>query len=395
MITINEALQSVLSQQQSYGTEDIKLSATTGRFLAEDIFTDLDAPPFDRVMMDGIAIRLGNLDNPLKPSYTVQGIQSAGTPQMELMDADHCLEVMTGAILPVGADTIIPYEEIEIKDGNAHIQLEKASKRYIHNRGSDSKKGEKIISKGKLITAADIGILATVGKATVSVAKLPSVAIISTGDELVDVNQTPLPHQIRKSNVYTLWSALVKEGILSKMYHINDDKEALENTLSKLIDTYDVLLLSGGVSKGKFDHIPAVLSDLGVHKHFHRVAQRPGKPFWFGHHPEKGTKVFAYPGNPVSTYVNHLFYFQQWLHASMGTPLQLEVKALGEKIPGNPNLSRFVSVRIDAKTGHAFPFSHNGSGDLFSLSKTDGFLLLPQRDGDFLEGEQLEFLCIR
>ncbi|AWW31400.1 molybdopterin molybdenumtransferase MoeA [Echinicola strongylocentroti] len=395
MITINEALQSVLSQRQSYGTEKVKLSGATGRFLAEDIFTDLDAPPFDRVMMDGVAIRLGDLDNPIKPSYIIQGIQAAGTPQMELLDADHCLEVMTGAILPIGADTIIPYEEIETTDGNAHIQLEKAAKRFVHYRGSDSKKGQKIIPKGKLITAADIGILATVGKADVSVAKLPSVAIISTGDELVEVDQTPLPHQIRKSNVYTLWSAIVKEGILSKMYHINDDKDALVKTLSDLMDAYDVLLLSGGVSKGKFDHIPDVLSDLGVHKLFHRVAQRPGKPFWFGHHPEKGTKVFAYPGNPVSTYVNHLFYFQQWLHASLGTPLQPEVKTLGEKIPGNPNLSRFVSVSIDAKTGRAYPFSHNGSGDLFSLSKTDGFLLLPQRDGDFLEGEQLEFLCIR
>ncbi|QDH79199.1 molybdopterin molybdotransferase MoeA [Echinicola soli] len=395
MITITEALKSVLSQRQSYGTEEIKLSEATGRFLAEDIFTDRDAPPFDRIMMDGIAIQLGDIDNSFKPSYPIQGIQAAGTPRMTLQTPKHCLEVMTGAILPVGADTIIPYEEIEIKDGNAHPRLGKAAKRFIHYRGSDSKKGQKIISKGKLITAADIGILATVGKANVSVSKLPSVAIISTGDELVEVDQTPLPHQIRKSNIYTLWSSLAMEGIQAKMHHINDNKEALRKKLTTLINDFDVLLLSGGVSKGKFDHIPDVLDELGVHKLFHRVAQRPGKPFWFGHHPEKDTKVFAYPGNPVSTYVNHLFYFQQWLHASLGTPLILEIKELGNDIPGNPSLSRFVSVQLDPETGKAIPFSHNGSGDLFSLTKTDGFLLLPQRDGDFMAGEQLAFLGVK
>ena len=394
MITINEALQAVLDQRHAYGTEEITLSKSIGRHLAEDIFTDRDAPPFDRVMMDGIAIQLGHIENPFQSSYAIQGIQAAGAPKMELLGPDHCLEVMTGAILPAGADTIIPYEEIEIKDGNAHIQLEKAAKRYVHYRGSDSKKGEKIISKGKLLTAADIGILATVGKATVSVAKLPSVAIVSTGNELVDVDQAPLPHQIRKSNVHSLWAALAQQGIHGEMYHINDDKEALQKTLSKLIEEFDVLLLSGGVSKGKFDHIPAVLDDLGVKKLFHRVAQRPGKPFWFGHHDKQSTKIFAYPGNPVSTYVNHLFYFQQWLHASLGNPIRLEVKALGEKVPGNPNLSRFLSVRLDPQTGQALPFNHNGSGDLFSLTETDGFLLLPQRDGDFLAGEQLEFLHV-
>jgi len=395
MINVEEALKLVLSQTQTYGTMAVNLTNATGRFLAEDVFTDRDAPPFDRVMMDGIAINLGDLSNPLKATYPIQGIQAAGAPQMKLNDASHCLEVMTGAILPTNADTIIPYEEVEIIGGKAHIQLEKALKRFVHYQGSDSKKGELVLRRGKKINAGDIGILATVGKSKVKVAKLPTVAIISTGDELVEVDQTPLAHQIRKSNVYNLWAALSKEGIQAEMHHIIDDKDALREKLSKLVKNYDVLLLSGGVSKGKFDHIPDILAEMGVQKHFHRVAQRPGKPFWFGSHPDLHTKVFAFPGNPVSTYVNHLYYFQQWLYASLGQPLSFDLKTLGEDIPGNPNLARFVSVKIDKETGEAVPLNHNGSGDLFSLAQTDGFLLLPKREEAYKQGEKFRFMDMR
>lgn len=395
MITIQEALDLVLSQKQSYGIEEIQLTKAVGRFLAEDIFTDRDAPPFDRVMMDGIAIHLADLQDSLNPNYPIQGIQAAGSPQMSLMDATHCLEVMTGAILPINANTIIPYEEIKIKDGKAHLNIEKAAKRFIHYQGSDSKKGEKVLEKGKRINTGDIGILATVGQAKVKVAKLPKAAIISTGDELVNVDQNPLAHQIRKSNVYSLWASLHQDGINAEMHHILDDKEALREKLSALVKDFDVLLLSGGVSKGKFDHIPEIMEELGVQKLFHRIAQRPGKPFWFGQHKEFNTKIFAYPGNPVSTYVNHLFYFKQWLHASLGNGWKFATRELGEEIPSNPKLARFISVNLNPENGKAFPINHNGSGDLFSLAKTDGFLLLPQREGDYRKGERFSFIAIR
>ncbi|GAB3649640.1 molybdopterin molybdotransferase MoeA [Echinicola sediminis] len=394
MINVQEALEIVLNQTHNYGTTEVRLTQAMGRFLAEDIFTDRDAPPFDRVMMDGIAVQVPDLNSPLQAVYPIQGIQAAGAPQMSLNNPAHCLEVMTGAILPKNTDTIIPYEEIEILEGKAHIQLEKAAKRFVHYQGTDSKQGALVLPKRKKINAGDIGILATVGKNNIKVAQLPSVAIISTGDELVEVDQNPLAHQIRKSNVYNLWAALLAEGIQGEMHHIIDDKDALREKLSMLLESYDVLLLSGGVSKGKFDHIPDILNELGVHKLFHRVAQRPGKPFWFGSHPELHTKVFAFPGNPVSTYVNHLFYFQQWFYASMGQPLRFDLKVLGEEIPGNPNLARFVSVKINEDSGEALPLNHNGSGDLFSLAQTDGFLLLPKREGDYKKGEKFRFIEI-
>ncbi|MBD8487993.1 molybdopterin molybdotransferase MoeA [Echinicola sp. CAU 1574] len=395
MINIQKALDLVLSQKQFYGAEEVPLTEAVGRFLAEDIFTDRDAPPFDRVMMDGIAIQLKDLNDPLRPNYPIQGIQAAGAPQMTLKAPDHCLEVMTGAILPQGTDTVIPYEEVEIKEGTAYVKIEKAIKRFVHGQGSDSPKGTLVLQKGKKIHPGDIGILATVGKSRVEVAKVPTLAIISTGDELIEIDEKPLAHQIRKSNVYNLWASLLQEGIHAERHHIIDDQKVLQTQLKILVQKFDVLLLSGGVSMGKFDYLPTVFENLGVQKLFHRVAQRPGKPFWFGYHEEFNTKIFAYPGNPVSTYVNHLFYFKQWLYASLGNSWTFETKELGEEMPGCPNLARFISVNLNSENGRVLPLNHNGSGDLFSLAQTAGFLLLPQREGVYRKGERFSFITIR
>ncbi len=388
MIDIQVALSHVLQSSQSYGQENVTLMESVGRFLAEDIHADRDAPPFDRVTMDGIAIHLGDLENQPVASYPIQGIQAAGLPQMTLEDPKNCIEVMTGAIMPENADTVIPYEEVKIKDGRAIINLEKIVKRNIHYRGSDSKQGALIIGKGKKINAADIGVLATIGKTTVKVAKLPRVAIISTGDELVNVNEVPQKHQIRKSNVYSLWAGLLQDCISPEMFHITDDMLELEGKLERLLKDFDVLLLSGGVSRGKYDLIPEVLDKLGVQKSFHRVAQRPGKPFWFGFHQELNAKVFAFPGNPLATYVGYHFYFRQWLHQSLGEKLQFSLCTLGKSLPGNPKISQFVPVQINKENGEAVPIRNNGSGDLFSLSQTEAFLLVQRREEAYQAGEK-------
>ncbi len=152
------------------------------------------------------------------------------------------------------------------------------------------------------------------------------------------------------------------------------------------------MFLSGGVSKRKYDLIPEVLDELGVQKSFHRVAQRPGKPFWFGFHQELNSKVFAFPGNPLATYVGYQFYFRQWLHQSLGEKLQFSVCTLGKSLPGNPKISQFVPVEINKENGEAFPIRNNGSGDLFSLSQTEAFLLVPRREGEIQAGEKLQLI---
>lgn len=382
MLTAHEALATILSESKSYGDEKVPLRACIERFLAEDVATDRDSPPFDRVTMDGIAIRLGTIDNLLPTAYIIQGMQAAGMPQETLKDAAYCLEVMTGAILPCNTDTVIPYEAIRIENNRAFPQNNAIKKRNIHYQGQDARKGTTILPKGKKITAADVGILATVGKEWVKVAKVPKVAVIATGNELVEINEKPQKHQIRKSNVYALEAALLQDGIEPTTYHLTDDWYELTQKLPTIIDSYDVLLFSGGVSKGKYDFVPAALLALGVEKHFHNVAQRPGKPFWFGKHPCTETLVFAFPGNPLSTFIGYHYYFRQWLYCSMGNPLQFPLKSLPKPVPSSKDLSLFIPVMLVPNTDEAMPLPNNGSGDLFSLAKAHGFILLSENSGD-------------
>jgi len=392
MIVIEKALEIVLSESHNYGAEHIPLLKCVGHILAEDIITDRDAPPFDRVMMDGIAIRLGELSNSPEDHYTIQGIQAAGTPQMTLKDNKSCLEVMTGSILPKNTDTVIPYEALRIENSSVFILNKTILQRHIHYKGSDCRAGKLVLPKVKKINTADVGILATIGKALVRVAKRPKVAIISTGNELVDVHENPKKHQIRSSNSYTLFAALTREGLAPTLFHFPDNRVGLHQGLSELIIEYDVLLLSGGVSKGKFDLVPEVLNTIGVEKLFHGVAQKPGKPFWFGKHRSTQTKVFAFPGNPLSTFVSYHYYFRQWLYLSMGCPLPLPVKPLAQSLPGNKSLSQFIPVKLCPLTDGASPLTNNGSGDLFVLAQSDGFILLPPSVAAFKEGVHFPFL---
>lgn len=376
MLDVQEALATILLECRSYGSESVFLERCVGRLLAEEAITDRDAPPFDRVAMDGIAIMLGNIDNPLLPFYTIQGTQAAGMPQETLKGKNYCLEVMTGAVLPARADTVIPYEALRIIDGKAYPTNSCATRSNIHYQGTDALKGSTVLSAGKKLGAGDIGILATLGKWKVKVAKMPKVAVIATGNELVEVNEKPESYQIRKSNVYTIEAALLQDGIQPTMYHLPDTWDLLVQKLPAIISDHDVLLFSGGISKGKYDLIPKVLAFLGIRKHFQCVAQKPGKPFLFGKHPTAGTLVFAFPGNPVSTFVGYHYYFRQWLYRSMGSPLCFPLKYLTGPFATDKNLSLFIPVMLDPATGEPTPLSSNGSGDLFSLAKTQGFALV-------------------
>lgn len=382
MLDVHEALKIILSECSTYGTESVLLQDCVGRILAEDAKTDRDAPPFDRVAMDGIAIKLGNGDNVLRPSYNIQGIQAAGMPQETLKDESCCLEVMTGAILPSNADTVIPYEAVRIENSIAYPIESTVKKRHVHYQGTDASIGTTVLTKEKRITSGDVGILATLGRWQAKVSKLPKVAVIATGNELVEVNQQPQKHQIRKSNVYALQAALLQDGIRPAMYHLKDSWDELIQRLPAMIESYDVLIFSGGVSKGRYDHIPSALQATGVKKYFHHVAQRPGKPFWFGKHPIAKTLVFALPGNPLSTFVGYHYYFRQWLYRSMGNPLLLPSKRLSEPIPPSNNLSMFIPVKQLPLTGDVTPIANNGSGDLFSLANIHGFVLIPRSDDE-------------
>ncbi|WP_271407059.1 molybdopterin molybdotransferase MoeA [Tenacibaculum soleae] len=393
MISVQEAKNIILNNTQYFGTEETPFIQSVGRILKEDIVADRDFPPFNRVAMDGIAINYSYFKKGQR-SFIIEGIQPAGSEQLSMQKSENCIEVMTGAVLPNNCDTVIRYEDVIINNGIATITIDLIKdKQNIHTKGSDKKAQEVLITKNTIISSAEIGVLATVGKSTVKVAKQPKVMIISTGDELVEVDKKPLAHQIRRSNVYTLVSLLNELKIPSTTDHITDDKFILKEKIHSYLQQYDVILFSGAVSKGKFDFLPEVLSELGVEKLFHKVTQRPGKPFWFGtrdalniseqhvYQNEKNkTVVFAFPGNPVSTFVNCLMYFYPWFKKSIGILSEEKTAILTEDVNFKPNLTYFLQVKIENINGQVFatPIKGNGSGDLASLTKADGFLELPK-----------------
>ena len=395
MITVQEALKIILNNSQTFGVEEIPFLESVGRVLKENIIADRDFPPFNRVSMDGIAINHRYFKQGIR-DFTIEGIQAAGAENKTMNNPSNCLEVMTGAVLPINTDTVIRYEDVNIKNGIATITEDKLELgKNIHSQGKDQRQGDVLIEKNKIISAAEIGVIASVGKTLVKVSVPPKVMIVSTGDELVEVHETPSSHQIRRSNVFTLVSLLQKLNIRADISHITDKKELLNEKIAYFFKEYDVLLFSGAVSKGKFDFLPEVLDELGVNKLFHRVAQRPGKPFWYGVKDNKS--VFAFPGNPISTYVNCLVYFYPWFADSIGLELKKETVILGEDFSFKPDLTYFLQVKVENIDGNkiAFPVKGNGSGDLVSLVRADGFIQLPKEKTTFKKGEILIFIRYR
>ncbi|MEL4306646.1 molybdopterin molybdotransferase MoeA [Joostella sp. CR20] len=395
MIAFEEAYKKVLEHTLSFGNETVLFTKSLGRVLAEDIYADRDFPPFDRATKDGIAINSEGLSQ--TNSFKIEGIVSAGTPQAVLQEKSNCVEIMTGAVLPKNADTVVMYEEIVVENGIAKITNTAKKGQNIHYKGSDVKKGAVVVKKDTLITASEVGILAAVGKVEVLVKKLPKVTLISTGDELVAPHETPAPHQIRNSNMHSLHALLLNEQIHPQHVHLNDNLEEIESSLKDLLHTNDVLILSGGVSKGKFDFIPQAFENLEVEKVFHRVKQRPGKPFWFGVHHETKTTIFSFPGNPVSTFVSYHLYFKNWLQQSLNISAKKEHVKLGEAFSNTTSLTLFVRVKVENIDGEliAFPVKENGSGDLMSLAFTDGFVIIAPTKETFQKGETVPFIATR
>ncbi len=393
MIDFDEAYKKVLQHTFDLGMETVPLTESNGRVLAEDIKADRDFPPFDRSTKDGIALNYAAVEKGTE-TFKVEGVLSAGMAQQTLSNGSNCYEIMTGAVVPNAADTVIMYEELTIANGTATISKKPKKGQNIHVKGNDEKSGAILLKKGKRVTAADIGVLASVGKAEVKVKRNPKICVISTGNELVEVSETPLPHQIRKSNTLSLAAALADENISATSLHLLDDQEIIENALEEVLQHYDVLLLSGGVSKGKFDFIPDAMEALGVRKVFHKVWQRPGKPFWFGVQEELNTVVFSFPGNPVSTFANYHVYFLPWLTKTLGLPHAEHQVILDEPIQIDPPFVRFVQVTVhwEKASLHARLLKDGGSGDLTSLSKSAGFVLLRPKEEPYQKGELVTFI---
>lgn len=404
MLSVQEAEKIIFEHILTPDTEGVDLMSSLNRILAEDLIADRDFPPFDRVTMDGIAIKFQDFEGGHR-HFKIIGIQAAGKPQLSISSMTQpteslplAMEVMTGAILPDGLDTVIRYEDLKIQDGIAHILINTVSfQQNLHKKGIDRLKGNIIVPKGKKITAAEIGTAATIGKSTIQVLKQPKIAIISTGDELVEINETPLPYQIRRSNVFSIAAILKKElEIDSDLFHFNDDETVITEGLNRILSNYHIVVLSGAVSEGKFDFVPKALDNLGVTKLFHKVAQRPGKPFWFGKTTQQ-TVIFALPGNPVSTFLCTYRYLIPFLKKIFNQDLGNETAILSENLVFKPNLTYFLPVKVNYTEGgyQAQPLEGHGSGDLANLNDADGFLELSNDKTEFMKGESFKLIKYR
>jgi molybdopterin molybdotransferase len=371
--------------------ESLPLVQCSGAVLRENIYGERDQPPFDRVAMDGIALDSAAAREGRR-SFAIQAVQAAGDPPLTLSQRSGCIEAMTGAMLPIGCDLVVPVEQISVHEGIARLKDGTSLEAWenVHRRGTDSRQGALLLEAGTRLTPPEVAIAAGAGMARVRVSAQPMLAVLSTGNELIEPGEPVLPHQIRRSNVYGVIAALRRHGFQRVADdHVNDDPAQMRTRLKLHLDTHDVLILSGGVSMGRFDLVPSLLTELGVRMVFHRIAQRPGKPLWFGV-AQSGPAVFALPGNPVSTLVCLSRFVIPALLAAMGdrSPAARKIP-LAAPVTVASKFVHYVPVRTEVDDwgrDWAVPRLTNGSGDFTALAGTDGFVELPAGPNTYPKG---------
>ena len=391
MLTPAEADLLIGQHLQCLPIESLPLAQCAGAVLRENVYAERDQPPYDRVVMDGVALASEAAGGGGRV-WRTQATQAAGDPPLTLEAPGNCIEVSTGASLPKGCDCVVPVEELTIADGQVTLAAGAriAPFQNVHRRGSDTRQGALLLSAGQRLHAPEIALAASAGMSRVRVSSQPMLAVISTGNELVEPGEPVLAHQARRSSAYAIVAALREQGFQRVADdHIRDDAEELRQRLRFHLETHDVLVLSGGVSMGRFDLVPKVLEELGVRAIFHKVAQRPGKPLWFGV-AGSGAAVFGLPGNPVSTLVCLSRFVLPALRVSLGqTPTAVPRMALGGPFTVEVPLTTYIPVRIepdDWGRDWAVPQPTNTSGDFSSLAGTDGFVELPPGPHTYAKG---------
>lgn len=382
MTDVAEAQALILERMDPFSARESALDDCVGAVLRETVRAERAQPPFDRVTMDGIAIDYGAWKAGRR-RFRIVGTQGAGAPALSISGPGECVEIMTGAMLPRGTDTVIPVERLTVEGGEASVQSTAvvSSCQFVHPQGSDRASGSAVLNKGQRIGPAEVAILAGAGRARIRTTKPPRVAVISTGDELVEAGEPIQPYQIRSSNDRAIEAALVRRfGAHVTRASLKDDPAEILESIARLHEHNDVVILTGGVSMGKYDFVPGVLERLGVELVFHRIEQRPGRPMWFGV-SQASRPIFALPGNPVSTLVCLIRYVVPAFWQAMGAaPETEEWVQLGSEVKFAADLVYFLPVTLRADRSGAMqgvPRPTNTSGDYVALGATDGFVELP------------------
>lgn len=389
MISYTEAQTIVRSKVRLFGAELIPLSRADGRVLTGLVRADRDYPPFNRATMDGYALRWEDLQKGTRRFRVVETV-FAGAVATRDLPAEACYKIMTGAPVPADANMVVRREDTMEEGGIVRV-LSDPGKLFLNiaRRGEDIREGDIVIDNPCICEPAIIGLLASLGQKELTVAKLPRVALVTTGDEVVQMEMQPGPTQIRNSNRWLLQSLLKKWQIEPWFYeHAPDDKTSLKTILEKALPA-DILILCGGVSAGDADYVPEMLEASGVTCLFHKLAIKPGKPVWCGI-TAGNTMVFALPGNPFSCLVGFILLIQPYLQACFGLPapatLSLPLASLKKK---KTPLDEFFPVRLYGAPARLHEVSLNGSGDIRLGMQANALALHPASEGDLPGGTEV------
>jgi len=387
MITFEEAYKIVTGAVFHTGKEQVRFNDALGRVLAVPVKSDMDMPPWDKSTVDGFACRHDDLGNELKVIETV----AAGVMPAMTVTQGTCSRIMTGAAVPYGADYIFMLEDSEEKEGGKVRFTGKPGKSNIAKTAEDLYKGQTVLKAGRIIKPQDIAVMAVVGATEVTVSNRVHVGIISTGNELVEPEHTPAEAQIRNSNASQLMAQVMRAGAIGKYYGIAADDEASTARLLKAaVDENEVVLISGGVSFGDFDFVPAVMRSLGLTIHFDQVAMQPGKPLTFCTGDRKA--VFGLPGNPVSTFVQFEVMVRPFLNKMTG----VMAEEPGLMMPLAADYSRKRADRmiwipfIITGEGEALPLEYHGSAHITALPDAWGLITIPRGQNWIQKGEMVK-----
>ena len=398
MLSFKQALdivkEKVAAANFSPGREVLPLEEACGRILAEDVAADRDYPPFPRAIRDGYAIRASDL-SAIPAQLRPKGEVRAGEHFAERVGAGECVSIMTGAPLPAGADAVVMIEYTESHGGEITIQRGVRPGVNVVQQGSEALGGARVLLRGRRLGPGELGLLATVGKSQVTVFARPIVAVLPTGDEIVPVEQQPEWFQIRNSNAVTLSAQVAAAGGIPRRLSIAPDRlEAVRAMIQEGLGA-DLLLISGGVSMGKYDFVERALAELGAEFYFQQVGLRPGKPLVFGR--ANGKFFFGLPGNPVSTYVTFELFGRLAVAALGGAILELPVvlrARLGHPVQQNAGLTAFMPARLESRSGDPWVslVGWQGSGDLVGFAAADCFLVLPPEERNLTEGDWVDVM---
>jgi len=395
MLTFEEAREIVLARVSPLGTELVPLTHAAGRVLAGEVRSPWDLPPWDNSAMDGYAVRSGDCRG--SASLKITGYMAAGGPDAPKVAPGGAVKIMTGSPVPEGCDAVVPFEEAEERDGAVHVPAPVKAGAHIRYRAEDIPAGTLVVPEGTVLRPPEISMLASFGRATVPVYRKPRVAVLSTGDELVELGEPLGPGKIVNSNSHALAAAIVEAGGTPVLLGIaRDDRESLSAKLSEGLSA-DVLVTSAGVSMGDRDFVRDVLAELGVAPVFWKVLIKPGGPIAFG--VAGKTAVFSLPGNPVSSLVTFEVFVRPAIRKMTGhrDPVKPAVKAaLAEPVKKKPGKTQFFRVTIESgEEGYVARTSGDqNSGILRTLVLADGIAVLPAERTAFAAGEKVDVLLL-